>query len=79
MCVFQCGAVVKELLAPADEAGSTRGDASFSVSLYRFLFLILFSLCFKPYFSFWPVFFIRTADPAYHALGSIYILSFSPE
>ena len=38
MCVFQCGAVVKELLAPADEPGSTLGDASFSVSLYRFFF-----------------------------------------
>ena len=36
MCVFQCGAVVKELLALADEPGSTPGDAAFSVSLYRF-------------------------------------------
>ena len=38
MCVSQCGAVVKELLAPADEPGSTLGDASFSVSVYRFFF-----------------------------------------
>ena len=53
MCVFQCGAVVKELLAPADEPGSTLGDASFSVSLYRFFFfLILFSLCFLALFFF---------------------------
>ena len=50
MCVFQCGAVVKELLAPADEPGSTLGDASFSVSLYRFFFKILFSLCFLALF-----------------------------
>ena len=37
----------------------------FSVSLYRFPFGIFF--------------FILTADPAGHALGSIYILSLSPE
>ena len=43
MCVFQCGEVVKELLAPADEPGST-----LSVSLYRFFFL--FSLCFLALF-----------------------------
>ena len=35
------------------------------------LFLTLFFL--------WPFFFILTADPAGHALGSIYILSLSPE
>ena len=40
----------------------------FSVSLYRFLFFFLFSLCFL----------VLTADPADHTLGSIYILSFSP-
>ena len=34
---------------------------------------------FKHYFSFWPFFFILTSDPAGHALGSIYILSLSPE
>ena len=50
---------------------STPGDAV-SVSLYRF-------------FSVWSIFpfdlffFILTADPAGHALGSIYILSLSPE
>ena len=40
-----------------------------SVSMYSFF----------PYFSFWPFFFILTADPAGHALGSIFILSLSPE
>ena len=45
MCVWQCGAVVKELLAPADELGSTSGDAAFSVSLYRFLLLLLLFSC----------------------------------
>ena len=49
----------------------------FSFSLYRFfsvwaLFLTLFFLL-----AFF--FFILTADPAVHALGSIYILSSSPE
>ena len=38
----------------------------FSVSLYRFFF-----------FSFWP--FFLYADPAGHELGSIYILSLSPD
>ena len=52
----------------------------FSVSLYPFLLLLLLSLCFfSPIFPFGLFFFIRTADPADHALGSIYILSFSPE
>ena len=49
----------------------------FSVSLYRF-FLCLVSF-FQHYFSFWPFFFILNADPAGHALGSIYIWSLSPE
>ena len=66
MC--HCGAVVKELLAPADKPGSTPGDAIscffvfFSVwSLFLILFLLL---------AFF--FFILTADAAGHALGSIY-------
>ena len=49
----------------------------FSVTLYRFFFL--FSLFF---FSIFPLVLfavILTADPADHALGSIYILSLSPE
>ena len=41
MCVWQCGAVVKEFLASADEPGSTLGEAAFSVSLYSFLLLLL--------------------------------------
>ena len=40
-----------------------------SVSMYSFF----------SYFSFWPFFLILTADPAGHALGSIFILSLSPE
>ena len=74
ICVWPCGAAVRELLAPANELGSTLGDA-ISVSLYRFF---LFSLClFNPIFPFGLFFFILTADPA--ALGSIHILSFIPE
>ena len=47
ICVWHCGAVFRELLAPADEPGSTPSDA-ISVSLYR---LFLFSLCFLILFS----------------------------
>ena len=36
ICVWQCGAVVKEFLASADKPGWTSGDAAFSVSLYSF-------------------------------------------
>ena len=52
MCVWQCGAVVKEFLASADELGSTPSDVAFSVSLYSFVILtiILFSLCFLALF-----------------------------
>ena len=53
MCVWQCGAVVKEFLASADEPGSTPVDAEFSVSLYSFLIIIiLFSLRFLALFFF---------------------------
>ena len=48
MCVFQCGAVVKELLAPADEPGSTPGDRIFC---FFVSFFFLFSLCFLAPFS----------------------------
>ena len=41
ICVWQCGAVVKEFLASADEPGSTPGEATFSVSLYSFLLLLI--------------------------------------
>ena len=68
--VCQCGVVVKELLAPADKPGSTPGDAV-SVSSYRFFFSsILFGLFFNTVFPFGLFFFILTADPADHALGS---------
>ena len=49
-----------------------------SVSFYHFFFLFgLFFL--NSIFPFGLFFFILTADPAGHALGSIYILSLSPE
>ena len=48
----------------------------FSVSLYRFFCLVSF---FNTIFPFGLFFFILTADPAGHALGSIYILSLRPE
>ena len=50
----------------------------FSVSLYRFFFPRLVSF-FNIIFPFGLFFFILTADPAGHELGSIYILSLSPE
>ena len=77
MCVWQCGAVVKELLAPADEPGSTLGDRIFCFFVSSFFSVQ--SLFFSPIFPSGLLFFIRIADPADHALGSIYILSFSPE
>ena len=49
----------------------------FFVSLYRFFFCL--SLFFNTIFPFGLFIFILTADPAGHALGSIYILSVSPE
>ena len=74
--VCHCGAVVKELLAPADKPGSTPGEAVFC-------FFVLFFLCLVSFlntiFPFGLFFFILTTDPAGHALGSIYILSSSPE
>ena len=50
-----------------------------SVSLYRFFFFPVWSIFFNTIFPFGLFFFIVTADPAGHALGSIYILSLSPE
>ena len=73
MCHF--GAVVKELLARAGKPGSTPGDA---VSLYRF-FCPVWSIFFNTIFPFGLFFFMVTADHAGHALGSLYILSLSPE
>ena len=75
MC--HCGAVFidKELLARVNRVRLP--TTLFSVSLYRFFFFFFFF--FLHYFSFWPFLFILTADRAGHALGSIYILSSSPE
>ena len=74
--VCHCGAVGKELHAPADKPGSTPGDAVFC-------FFVLFFLCLVSFlntiFPFGLFFFILTADPDGHTLGSIYILSSSPE
>ena len=71
MCHY--GAVVKEFLDV--QINWVRLPATLlSVSLNRF-----FSLFFHTIFSFGLFFFILTADPAGHALGSIYILSLSPE
>ena len=71
------GAVVKELLARADNRVRLPAKL-FPVSLYRsfFLFGLFF---FNIIFPFGLFFFILTADPAGHTLGSIYILSLSPE
>ena len=51
----------------------------FSVSLYRFFFPVWYLFLTLFLISFWPFFFILTADLAGHALGSIYILRLSPE
>ena len=69
MC--HCGAVVKELLERADRLGSTLFDAVFCFFV-PFFFFCLVSF-FNTIFSFGLFFFILTADPAGHALGSIYI------
>ena len=39
--VCNCGAVVKELLAPADKAGSTPGDTVFCFIVPFFLFFLV--------------------------------------
>ena len=75
MC--HCGAVVKEFLARADKPGSTPGDAAFCFFLP--FFFPVWSILLNSIFPFGLFFFILTADPAGHALGSIYILSLSPE
>ena len=70
MC--HCGAVVKELLERADKPGSTPDDVIFCFFVPFFLCLVSF---FNTIFPFDLFFFILTADPAGHTLGSIYILS----
>ena len=74
MC--HCGAVVKELLERADKPGSTPDDVIFCFFVPFFLCLVSF---FNTIFPFGLFFFVLNADPAGHALGSIYILSLSPE
>ena len=73
MC--HCGSVVKELLARAGKPGSTPGDAVFCL----FVPFLLFFFCLVLVFPFRLFFFILTADPAGHAIGSIYILSLRPD
>ena len=75
--VCHCGAVVKEFLARADKPGSTPGDAAFS--FFVTFFFPVWSIFLTLFFLLAFFFFILTADPAGHALGSIYILSLSPE
>ena len=66
-------------MSRADKPGSTPGDAV-SCFFAPFFFFVLFGLSFfYIIFPFGLFFFILTADPAGHALGSIYILSLSPE
>ena len=57
--------------------GSTPGEAVFC--FFVPFFFRVWSLFLNTIFSFGFFFFILTADPASHALGSIYILSLSPE
>ena len=74
--VCQCGALVKELLARADKPSSTPGDAVFC---FFVPFFSVWSLFFTTIFPLGLFFFILSADPAGQALGSIYILTLSPE
>ena len=66
-----------KFLARADKQGSTPCDAVFC--LFVPVFFPVWSLFLNTIFPFGFFFFILTADPAGHALGSIYILSLSPE
>ena len=76
MC--HCGAIVKDFLARADKPGSIPGDAACFLFLCT-VFFPFFVYFFNTIFPFGLFFFILTADPAGHSLGSIYILSLSPE
>ena len=75
MC--HCGTVVKELLARADKPGLTPGDAVFC--FFAPFFFPDWCLFFNTIFPFGRFFFIPTAYPAGHTLGSVYNLSLSPE
>ena len=78
MC--HCGAVVKELLARTDKPGSPPGYDVFCFFVPFFFFDRFFSCpVLNTIFPFGIFFFILTADPAGHALGSIYVLSLSAE
>ena len=61
-------AVVKEMLARADNPGSTPGEAVFCFFVPFFSCLVSFL---NAVFPFGLFFFILTADPAGHALGSM--------
>ena len=66
--------MVKELLARADELGSTPSDAVFCFFLLPFF--SVWSLIFNTIFPYGLFSFILTAVPADHALVSIYIFLF---
>ena len=68
---------IKVIWSGADKPGSSPCDAVFCF-FAPFFFSCLVSF-FNTIFPFGLFFFILTADPAGHALGSIYILSLSPE
>ena len=70
--------MVKELFVRADKPGASPGDAVFCFLVVPFFFSV-WSLFFNITFTFALLSFILTADPANNALGSIYILSPSPE
>ena len=69
--------MVKELLALADELGSTPGDAIFC--FFVPFFFSVYSLFFNRIFPLGLFSFVLTSDPPDLALGSIYILSLSPD
>ena len=69
----------QELLARADNPGSTPGDAVLCFFVPFSFFFRLVSFFINTIFPFGLVFFILNADPAGQALGSIYILSVSQE
>ena len=78
-CVSLWCSVVKELLARADKPGSTPGDDVFCFFVPFFFYRFFSCPVLNTIFPFGIFFFILIADPAGHALGSIYILSLSPE
>ena len=76
MCVTAGGAVVKELLAPADKPGSTPGDAVFC---FFVSFFSLFGLFLRLFFVLALFSLFLRLTLLVHALGSIYFLNVSPE